>query len=217
MAITKAELEMLAQEVFESLCEGMLDSDIMTALGADPETYAKIRAKAFDLKSDEIRTRSSEHTYVQYFIDQSQNLRELGTMLKSFRKTKQYNAMLGAIKLRSDLTDKLIAKGQELGLIAKRAERREIVAGIVIKDLSNDQLRRTAQRELAALNKMMGEMGDASILDLDPGALHHGPALPPVIEAEAKEDTIAAPTKHARARQSKVSSKARGRPKQRVD
>lgn len=214
---TKAELETLALELYNALCDGQDDSEIADAFGLSAEVYQKLKSKALDDKAEEIRGRPQEHTYVLYIIEQIRNMRELDTMLRDFRKTKQYNAMLGALKLRSDLTDKILTRGQEFGIIAKKPDRKEIVGGIVIRDLTNEQLKRVVQRELKAVNEMMGSMDDTNILDVELGAIHHGPALPPATEGETADSTISTPTKHARAKTSKTSAKARGRPKQRVD
>lgn len=214
---TKAELELLALELYNALCDGQEDSEIASAFGMSAEAYQKLKTKALDDKAEELRKRPPEHTYVLYIIEQIRNMRELDTMLRDFRKTKQYNAMLGALKLRSDLTDKILTRGQEFGIIDKKPDRKEIVGGIVIREMTNEQLRRVVQRELHAVNKMMIDLPDENILDVELGAIHHGPALPAATEAEAADSTIPTPTKHARAKTNKTSAKSRGRPKQRVD
>lgn len=149
----------------------------MEELGVDEDTYIRIKAKMFDVKAEEIRTRPTEHVYVQYLLDQTLNIRDLTNMIGEFKSTKQYNAMVGAIRTRADLQDRMIKMGQDFGLIRKAPQQKQIVAGIVIQELSNSELKRAALRELRTLNKLMEAEGDVDFLDVEANELHRGPAL----------------------------------------
>ncbi len=202
--------------IYTSMCEGKLDNEIMASMGLEPEEYKKLRAAMMDAKADEVRNQPTEHVYVEYMIKQAKNIADLTKMIDEFTTTKQYTALVGAIRIRAELYDKLIAKGQEFGLIHKEPDRKEIVAGVLVADLSNKQLKTAIVGELTNLNQLMSRYGDSKILDMAPGTLHHGPRLPPAAMADsaALGDRAKKPTsKTAKAKNAKRHA---GRPKQRA-
>jgi len=181
MKLTKEQVKEAVATIYGLLCSGKEDSEILDEMGIGVEEFEKLKAAMFDAKADEVRARPTEHTYVQYMIDQLRNLRDLDDMVGTFKTTKQYNAMVGAVRARSEILDKLIAKGQEFGLIHKMPDKKEIVAGVLIADLTNKELKTMITKELTNLNSMMRRYGDKSILDIEPGALHRGEALPAAV------------------------------------
>jgi hypothetical protein len=208
-------LEDAAAILFDALCTGITDAEAMDDLGVDRETYDAVKKKMFDVRAEEIRSMPTEHVFVQYILDQTANVRDLTAMIGEFRATKQYNAMVGAIRTRSDIQDKLITRGQEFGFIRKTPDRKQIVAGIVITDMTNEQLKRAALRELREFKTMMEDAGDVDFLDVEAGEVHRGPALPPAPEPIRTEPGTATKTNRSKAG-GKNSSKARGRKKQRM-
>lgn len=179
MRMTKAELQEAIVTIYGLLARGKTDKQIMKRMGLAAEDYDALKAAMFDAKADELRTKPTEHVYVQYLLDQAENVRDLTSMVKEFHKTKQYNAMVGAVRVRAEIYDKLIARGQEFGLIRKTPERKEIVAGVLVAELSNDELKKAVVGELGMLDALTKRFGDGDLMALDlPAALHHGPALP---------------------------------------
>lgn len=169
-------------------CQGKLDAEIMDEMGVDAPTYSALKAAMFDAKADEIRSKPTEHVYVQYTIDQAQNIKDLTMMLEDFKSTKQYNAMVGAVRARAEIYNKLIEMGQSFGLIRKEPDKKEIIAGMFIADMTNRQLKTAITGELTDLNVLMRRYGDRSILDMKPGSLHRGPRLPPPPKTAGSED-----------------------------
>ena len=213
--LTKADIEEAKASIWACLKEGKEDDEIMDLLGIDPAIYWGLRHQAIEDQATKLKAMPSEHVYIQYLLDQHQNIRELTNMLADLKSTKQHNAMVGAIKARADLYDRLIAKGQEFGVFKKAAETKRIIAGVVVTELSKDDLKKAITKAILDLDQMMGSYGDVDITEMEAGSLHYGPALPaaPVADAEAKP--IVAPRgrdlkKTARAKTSKT-SKARGR------
>jgi hypothetical protein len=97
----------------------------------------------------------------------------------------QLSAKVGAIRAKSDIVDKIVKFGQDIGLIDRRPEERRILAGVMVADMSNKQLRGMITSELANLDKMVKTFGEAGILDMNPGALHYDPAPVPALKAGA--------------------------------
>ena len=111
-------------------------------MGLSADEFDELKVSMFDAKADEMRSRPDEHVYVEYLLNQSRNIRDLTDMIKEFKTSKQYGSMVGAVRARAEIYDKLIAKGQEFGLITKTPERKEIVAGVLVAELSNKNFRR---------------------------------------------------------------------------
>lgn len=176
-ALRAADLDSASEELWKLLMAGESDYDAQFALGIDAPTYLKVKVHMLDMKAQALRSLPTEHVYVQYVLDQGQNIRELTAMMGQFKKTKQYNAMVGALRLRADLHDRILSKGQECGIIHREAQRKEVIAGIVITDLTNLQLRGQLQTELNDINDMMNGHGEVKFLDVEAGPTHHGPTL----------------------------------------
>jgi hypothetical protein len=178
MRLTKDQLREAVETIYAALCDDRTDKEIMADMGLTAEEFDKLKTEMFDKKADSIRTKPEEHTYVEYLIQQTGNIQALTDMISEFKSTKQYNAMVGAVKARADIYDKLIAKGQEFGLISKQPERKEIVAGVLVADLSNQQLKTEITRALDGLNQLQKRFGDGDLLALPKAeSLHRGPAL----------------------------------------
>jgi hypothetical protein len=187
MKLTKEQVKEAVATIYGLLCSGKDDTEILDEMGIGVEEFEKLKAAMFDVKADEVRAKPTEHTYVQYMIDQMRNLSDLDDMIESFKTTKQYNAMVGAVRARSEILDKLIAKGQEFGLIHKMPDKKEIVAGILVADLTNKELKKMITRELTNLNGMMRRYGDRNIMDIEPGAIHRGEALPAAVLGDSSD------------------------------
>jgi len=200
--LTKEQLREAVQHIYSSMVEGGTDADIAAEMGITAEEYQGLKAAMFDAKADEVRARPTEHTYVQYMIDQAQNVKDLTNMIADFKMSKQYNAMVGAVKVRSEIYDKLIKFGQDFGLIHKEAKKGELLVGHLIADMTNKQLKAAITGELSMLNGLVKKYGDKDIMDMDPGSLHHGPRLPParIDDDRVDEDpgAVVAKTVHAK-------------------
>lgn len=190
MKLTKDDLKEAIALIFERQADGKSDVEIMDEMGIGAEDYAALRATMLDKKADEIRLRPVEHVYVEYLIAQTQNIRDLTSMIGDFKVSRQYNAMVGAVRARSDILDKLIKTGQDLGLVKREAIKHQLAGGIIIADLTNVQLKEMITKELSDLEKMMRKYGDSSVIDMDPGALHYGESL----ESKSTAPKIAEPT-----------------------
>lgn len=210
--LSKADLKEAIQTIYAAMVEGDSDEDAAASMGLTAEEFAPLKAAMFDAKADEIRARPTEHTYVQYMIDQAQNIRDLTAMVDEFKTSKQYNAMVGAIKARGDIYDKLIKFGQEFGLIHKEASKGHLLVGHIIADMSNKQLKTAITGELLMLNGLVKKYGDGNIIDMDPGDIHHGPKLPKALAESSlipESATHAPPPNKKRTAEAKKTARAK--------
>lgn len=212
--LTKADLAEAKITLWEAMARGDDDSEIMDALGVEADVYGVLKRQVYDDKATELRDKPSEHVYIEYVLAQERNIADLTEMIAEFKTSKQYNAMVGAIRARADLHDKLIAKGQEFGVFRKEPERK-IIAGMLVAEMTHDSLKAAITGAVGNLESMMSKYGEGTMIDVTPGDIHYGPALPP---PSAALSAPVAPrvkkkkqSKTARAKTSKTSKRARGR------
>lgn len=185
--MTKEHLAEAIQAIYSGYVEGLTDEEVAAKIGVTAEEFQKLRTAMFDSKAEEIRSKPTEHVYVQYILDQSKNIKDLTEMIKDFKNTRQHTAMVAAVKTRSDILDKLIKKGQEFGFISQDPKTGDLGLGKLLGDLTNKQLRMKITMELQTLNDLVGRYGDGNIIDMPIGSIHHGPMLPP---SEMEDDRV---------------------------
>lgn len=180
MAFTKSEIREAIISIYTRMGKGWSDKKIMKKMGLDAEDFAAIKSAMFDAKAEEIRSMPEEHMYVRYIIEQNINIKDLTEIIKGFDpEKKSHNAIVGAIRARSEILDKIIAKGQEFGLIKKTPTRKEIIAGVVVGELSDNQLKTGITDALKYLGGLVKTYGSKDkFLELsEPTNLYHGPKL----------------------------------------
>lgn len=198
--MTKAELLEAAKTLFTELVEGENANEVADIMGWDDETFAKVQKAMLAGKSGEIRSKPAEHVYVEYLIEQGRNVHDLSGLIKNLDQKSQYNALVGAIRLRSDIVDKMLERGFEFGMVKRKEQGGggllgggntfNIIAGVKVGEMTNPQLRDAIGTQLKELEVFIDKFGDATkITDLIPGPLHYGKALVslPGPETEAEE------------------------------
>ncbi len=172
LARTKTELRHTCAKVRSYLEDGKTHEEICRLLGWEWSRYEELVKEYYAQESEDVRNRTSEQLYVDYVREQTRNIRDLTSILEQFQESKQHSAMVGAVRARSDIYDKIIDRGQQFGLIDKKPETK-LVAGMFVAQLTNKDLRTAITEELGHLNSLMSRYGDGKNLqDVDPGPLH---------------------------------------------
>jgi hypothetical protein len=199
MGLTRTEVDSAAISLYEEVTRnGESERSVAELFGWDEATYERVRTRMLEIKAEQYRARPREHVYVEFVIQQQRNIRDLDEVIRKLDKTKMHAASIGAIRLRADIQSSVIEKGQEFGLIKKEAERKELVGGLFVADLTRGQLTENIVKELSTLKDYMERFGDSPITDVKaPRALHYGKPAAPIMDAEAEEmdepEDVAAP------------------------
>jgi hypothetical protein len=175
MKLHGTELRAACAKVRAYKIDGKTDEEIAELLGLPWPDYEALARKFYDQESQDIRERSTEAVYVDYVLDQGQNIRDLTGILSTFKETKQHSAMVGAIRARSEIQDKIISRGQEFGFIEKRPDTKLVVGGIAVMQMSDKELRSAVTEELqhlSSLQHMFGGALESPIIDVEVGELH---------------------------------------------
>jgi len=211
-ALTKQDIEDAKSSIWISLCKGTSIDETAKLLGLNVEICKSLLSQVIEDKALEAKSKPPEHVYIEYVISQTNNIHDLTKMIEGFDGVKNHGAHVSAIKVRAELLDKLIEKGQEFGVFKKVPERREIVAGMLITEMSRADLQTAITNAVSGLNTLMNKYGDNDIIDIVPGEIHHGPKLLP----DKEEEDIVAPkskTKKVKAKMTKTTKSIRGRKK----
>lgn len=185
--LSKEALRAALAKLRSFMSEGLEHDEIALALGVSLTEYHELLKRFYEEESDVVRNKTTEEVYVDYVIQQNRNIRDLTNILSEFDDAKQPAAAVGAIRARSDILDKIIAKGQEFGFIEKKPERK-LVAGVLITNLSTPELRKKIAGELGTLERLMEQYGDApSIGEIDPGPLHRPAVREKMLPASTPE------------------------------
>lgn len=180
---TKTEMLEMAATIYGEMIAGSTDDEIMDVLGIDAETFSLAKKFMLESRAEVLRSQPREHVYIEYVTRQEHNIQDLNKFISGLDSKKQYNALVGAIRLRADIIDRIVTKGQEFGLIRKEPERREVVAGVLVAELSTPDLRKAIAGQVSKLNELVERYGDTDIMSLPPPMTHHGKGIETTGEA----------------------------------
>lgn len=148
------------------IAQGKEEMDILEEMDVSPSELQAIRRELFASERVNLVNRTTEEVFIEYTILQKKNITDLNDIIDSkAMKDKQPNAVVGAIRARSDILDKIIKTGQEFGIIEKVAERRLVVHGHAVAQLDNEGLRKLIVHELGGLSSLMEKYGDGPLDD----------------------------------------------------
>ncbi len=182
--LTRREKIELAATIYSHLVDGSTDAEIIEELGVTAQHYAMAKQFLLVSKGDEEEQLSSKERFARYVIEQERNVTDLNDLVNNLNSKTQYSVIIGAIRMRAEIADRVISTGQTLGVITKAPERRVLVGGISISEMGDTDLRRGVLDAIGGLSKMIAKYGTgANVRALAPGPLHHGDAVDPELPA----------------------------------
>lgn len=179
MILSKTETLSAVGKMFILLSEGKSEHEVADELGIDLELVKALQTQMYEVKTEELKGRPVEHTFVEYMIRQMANIHDLTEIINELKSTKQYNqTTVGAIRARAEIWDKIMAKGQECSVIKKAPERKEVGVVQLVAELSNTELRKEIAASMSKLVSMVERHGETDFMKLPaPKELHVGPSV----------------------------------------
>jgi hypothetical protein len=161
------------------LVNGTSEEEILKTLGIDRAQLAKLQDTLFSEQSFEVASEKPERTFARYRIDQRRNIHALDQLVEELDGNTQYNAVVGAIRLRSDLQDRIIKMGQELGVIKKAAieTNHNHTLGLLIGQMTQGELRTQIKQLGEGTTALVEKYDDKPFLDTADGEMYYGPCL----------------------------------------
>lgn len=165
-ARSKRDIAALVIEVRRRLVKGDGDLVIAEDLSLTPAEYRKVKAAMYEQAVAGFIDKPAEMQYVDYCLEQERCIKELEEMAKHFKSTKQYNAMVGAVRAKSQILGDMHKTGVAMGVIKKEASFDREVGGIRISELSNDDLRETIADGVRELQHIIDRFGDKPMTEV---------------------------------------------------
>lgn len=163
----RRDVEVLVAEVRRRLVEGDSDLAIQEDLSLSRSEYRRIKGLMYDAAVDGFAGKSAEEQFVDFTIEQEKCIKELDKMIDHFSTTKQHNAMVGAIRAKSQILSDIHRTGVKMGVVKQEASYDREVAGVRISELSNDELRTTIAEGFRDLKGVIDRFGDKPMNEVE--------------------------------------------------
>lgn len=106
----------------------------------------------------------SRNVFAAYREQQLQLSAELADLAQIFRGSKQFSALVAAMRTRSEILDKIVKTGQDLGVITRAAKKVEVSGEVDVSQLNVDELRVHISSQVEEISSLAG-------LSADPGGI----------------------------------------------
>lgn len=195
------ELRAKLGELKLALMKGDHDDDIREALDVSPQRYNDLKRELYRQENTRMVHKTTEDVYLEYSWAQQQVIGDLRELLAEVPEN-QPNAKVGALKAISDIHDKVLKTGQDMGVINREPERKMVVHGHVVAKMDNEELRRAIVQETRLLATALDRYGETDMA----GNVISGSG--PTFTEQAKTGiAMAGPAKAEAARKSRIAVK----------
>jgi hypothetical protein len=190
----------LRREVKRLLSEGASEDEIKVELGLAGGEWATFKRAVFDEEATNAR-RPAIEVFVEYQLRQLKHISELEDARQRALKKDQPQHAVSAVKAKAELFDRIIQKGQELGVYHREGQKLTIRGAMGLVHLSPKQLAEQLDRSFIKLQSLSEELGRP--LELDPlSQMMQGKAATPLrlvepargVEPEEPDDVPQEPT-----------------------
>jgi hypothetical protein len=146
---------------------GYGDEGIMEQLELSDSELSEYKRKLFAQELLTVNHRPPDEIFIEYRMRMEGVVMELDLITKGAKDTRQFQAAMGAQKAKAAIIDKVIDRGQEMGIIPRAAKRHEVIGGIVVATLSDPELLAHIGQTVKATRLLLKEYGDTNFIDID--------------------------------------------------
>ena len=163
--IPEPEARFQVDTIRRMLSEGKTDVQISEELSLSTKKYNDLKRLMYSWEIEDLHKKTPEEHYIDFRIKQDQTLRNLDKMAQSFEETKNYNALIGAIRLKTEVMTAIWKTGREIGIIKGSPDWDRQVAGELVSQLGTKEIRTKVVEEVRKLYDKISKFGDRDILD----------------------------------------------------
>lgn len=163
---SESEARFLVDTIRTKLSEGQSDVQIAEELSLSTVKYNSLKRLMYSWEIEDLQKKTPEEHYVDFRIKQDQTLRNLDKMAQSFEETKNYNALIGAIRLKTEVMATVWKTGREIGIIKGAPDWERQVAGELVSQLETKAIRTKVVSEVRKLYDSISKFGDKDILEV---------------------------------------------------
>lgn len=175
--LSKQELMLATHRLYQMFVDGMDEKEIMETLNISLEEFTQLKEKMFEFEMDKNSDTSTPQLYAEYILEQKINLKMLDEIIKGTTRkidgdnvkvvTKDIKSRVAAIRVKSEILNNIVKRGQEFGLIMKKPEEKRVIGGMVIADLTDKDLKKELKEMMAGWEGMHSQFGDGvNIVDM---------------------------------------------------
>jgi len=158
------EVRLILAQMRSHIALGHTDEQIAEEMSLRIDALKALKREFYRQETIALHSATAEEVFIDYAVKQKQCITDLSDLIPELRATKQHASIIGAIKAKSDILDKIIKTGQEMGILEKAPEKKMVFHGIAIASLDNTKLRRVIAGELQGLAAIVGKFGDKDLL-----------------------------------------------------
>lgn len=156
--------------------------DVARAEGLTVDDVLAIRSAILDDHRAAYCSRPDDEVYVEFLSRSRANVAQLDEVIPELREHNQGVAVVGAIKAKQAILERVLEIGQSMGFV-KRVPRRHEIA-VLTANLSSHELREAALAEVQRIQALVAS--DQDLLDVtEPAAALPAPILLPSVERQA--------------------------------
>lgn len=181
------ELRSVLNDLKLQLAMGASDIEIMEKLSTPEKAMtanilAELRKELVRQEIKVLYNKSTEEVFLDYAWRQEQCVKDLDDTIEKIKTSNQHNAMVGAVRAKSDIIDKIIKTGQDMGVLEKAPERKLVLKGVAIAGMDTKDLRKLISQETEGLSMLLSKYGNA---DMDGNPIDD--TAPAVIDVPSQE------------------------------
>lgn len=151
---------------------GMDDFDICAELDIKPSDLKVYKQELYVEESVQVAERKPVEVFIDYKLRMDHVCDGLDKVHKGATMANQFTAAMGALKAKASIIDKVIDRGQEMGVIARAAKKHQVVGGVAVASMSDEELLEK-MRELSRTSAhLVDKYGDIDIIDVAVGDIY---------------------------------------------
>ncbi len=152
------------------------DEAIRASTGLSHAQFRQLKREVTARDVHGLHDQKTADIFVEYRRKQYRLARRLEVMADGFRDGGQASPQVAAINAISNLYDRVIRTGQEMGVIEKAPERSQVSGAFMFSDMSNAALRKFVTGIAVQSEELLGRYGTQNIVDAEFGQVYY--ALP---------------------------------------
>lgn len=163
----KDEIVLLKADIRKLLGQGKKDEEIADELGIEHRHY--IMHKKAIMKEEKLSAQKPAiETFIEYQFKQIKNIEQLEEVRERAEQDGKHQNEITALRAKSDILDRIIARGQELGVYHKQGNKISVTGIMSIIHMDPLELAAQLDTSMAKLQALSNDLGRPFTLDSKP-------------------------------------------------
>lgn len=164
-------------DVRAQMSAGLTDAEICKELSLSAEEVREARKRVV---AEELTVvgphRPADEVFIEYRLQMNRIVKDLDDVSTKAKKKENFQAAFGALKAQATILDKVIDRGQEMGVIPRASKRSTVmVAGVFIGSMTDSELIASMKEFEDEARRLRKDYGDVPLAELPDPDLYVGP------------------------------------------